>query len=333
MIFVSIVIFCAIVGDISSASYNLNPQESLPDCSTRKKLKIPSFRFLGLQLTNMVRTLGAHTMSIDVRNAILRGIEQGMKQTELARLFHVHKSTICHFLKRFSADGVIAPAPIPGRSRMTSRLTDRNILRLSRGNPRLTSTDIQRELAVASEQIPSTRTIRRRLQAAGLNGRRPAKKPLISEKNRGARVRWAQEHIGWTRQQWNNVLFSDESKFNLMGSDGIKYIRRPLGRRFDPLYQLPTVKHGGGNVMIWGCFSGHGIGPLRQIHGDLDRYGYEDILETTMRPFALQNSAEKFAQLEEAWKSIPQSFLDTLLDSMPRRCQAVIDAKGFATKY
>ncbi|KAK6025514.1 transposase [Ostertagia ostertagi] len=126
----------------------------------------------------------------------------------------------------------------------SSDVTNRNITRLSRGNPRLTFTGIQRELAVASEQIPSTRTIRRRLQAAGLNGRRPAKKPLISEKNRGARVRWAQEHIGWTRQQWNNVLFSDESKFNLMGSDGIKYIRRPLGRRFDPLYQLPTVLEG-----------------------------------------------------------------------------------------
>ncbi|VDL68497.1 unnamed protein product [Nippostrongylus brasiliensis] len=46
-----------------------------------------------------------------------------------------------------------------------------------------------------------------------------------------------------------------------------------------------------------------------------------------------RNSAEKFAQLEEEWKSIPQSTIDNLLDSMPRRCQAVIDAKGFATKY
>ncbi|GBL73201.1 hypothetical protein AVEN_159266-1 [Araneus ventricosus] len=27
------------------------------------------------------------------------------------------------------------------------------------------------------------------------------------------------------------------------------------------------------------------------------------------------------------------SFIQTLLDNMPRRCQAVIDASGFATKY
>ncbi|KAK6023086.1 transposase, partial [Ostertagia ostertagi] len=47
--------------------------------------------------------------------------------------------------------------------------------------------------AAGSEQTPSTRTRRRRrLQAAGLVGRCPAKKPLISEKNRDARVKWAQ---------------------------------------------------------------------------------------------------------------------------------------------
>nr|XP_012234568.1 PREDICTED: uncharacterized protein LOC105679233 [Linepithema humile] len=39
------------------------------------------------------------------------------------------------------------------------------------------------------------------------------------------------------------------------------------------------------------------------------------------------NTAEKFAQLEKEWKKIPQSTINTLIDSMPRRCQAVIDAK------
>ncbi|KAK6755720.1 hypothetical protein RB195_014235 [Necator americanus] len=271
--------------------------------------------------------------------------------------------------------------------------TSRSILRMSRANPKLTASDIQSELAIANQQIPSVRTVRRRLQDAGLKAS-CKKKPLISKKNCVARVKWAKEHIGWTRQQWNKVPFSDESKFNLMGSDGIKYVRRPAGKRFHPMYQLPIVKHGGGNIMFWGCFSSHGVGPLRQIHGSLDRYGYEEILETTMRPFALQiigrgfifqqdndpkhtsshirdwfnrrhvevfdwpsqspdlnpiqhlweelerrmkgkkarNSAEKFAQFEEVWNAIPQSCVDNLLDSMPRRCHAVIDAKGFATK-
>uniref|UniRef100_A0A8R1IPW2 Uncharacterized protein n=1 Tax=Caenorhabditis japonica TaxID=281687 RepID=A0A8R1IPW2_CAEJA len=43
------------------------------------------------------------------------------------------------------------------------------------------------------------------------------------------------------------------------------------------------------------------------------------------------NANQKFAQLEAAWKSIPMTVVKTLLDSMPRRCQAVINAKGYPT--
>ncbi|GBN91281.1 Transposable element Tc1 transposase [Araneus ventricosus] len=45
-----------------------------------------------------------------------------------------------------------------------------------------------------------------------------------------------------------------------------------------------------------------------------------------------RNADEKFSKLEEEWKKIPLSVIQTLLDSMPRKCQALIDAKGFPTK-
>lgn len=35
----------------------------------------------------------------------------------------------------------------------------------------------------------------------------------------------------------------------------------------------------------------------------------------------------------EAWEELTESFLAELLDSMPARCQAVIDANGMHTKY
>ena len=58
-------------------------------------------------------------------------------------------------------------------------------------------------------------TARRILIKAGLRGRRPAKKPLISKKNRVARVKFAKEHEHWTVRQWTRILFSDETKNNL----------------------------------------------------------------------------------------------------------------------
>ena len=61
------------------------------------------------------------------------------------------------------------------------------------------------------------------------------------------------------------MLWSDESKFNLGGSDGRLGVRRPRGKKFNPRYTTPTVKHAGGNLMVWGCFSGYGIGPIHHL--------------------------------------------------------------------
>ena len=171
----------------------------------------------------------------------------------------------------------------PGKARVTSRAMDRSIVRARREDLRRTATDIHTIVSSPQEPTPSLRTIRRRLAAVGLHGRRPVKKKLISKKNRKIRVDWAKQHLHWTRQEWSRVVCSDESKFNLFRSDGVKWIRRPVSTRFDPKYQKPTVKHEGGSVMIWGCFCASGMGPLRCITGAMDRFVYEDVLELLWR--------------------------------------------------
>ena len=37
--------------------------------------------------------------------------------------------------------------------------------------------------------------------------------------------------------------------------------------------------------------------------------------------------------VNEAWDAVPADYLSQLIDEMPARCQAVIDAKGKITKY
>ena len=49
---------------------------------------------------------------------------------------------------------------------------------------------------------------------------------------------------------WNHVLWSDEIKINLLGLDGFKYVWRRPGEEYKDKCLMPTVKHGGGNVMV-----------------------------------------------------------------------------------
>ena len=40
-----------------------------------------------------------------------------------------------------------------------------------------------------------------------------------------------------------------------------------------------SVKHGGGNVMVWGCFGGGKVGDLYKVKGILNKVGYHSILQ------------------------------------------------------
>ncbi|GFV36964.1 transposable element Tcb1 transposase [Trichonephila clavipes] len=50
---------------------------------------------------------------------------------------------------------------------------------------------------------------------------------------------------------WKKVIFCDESKFNIFGSDGRRTVWRKPNTALDPKNLHPTVKHGGVSVMVW----------------------------------------------------------------------------------
>jgi Transposase len=133
--------------------------------------------------------------------------------------------------------------------------------------------------------------VKRRLNNAGLFGRRPVKKPLISSKNRIARVDFAKKHQNRSAADWSKVLWSDVSKFLLFGSDEINYFRRGINQRYDPKHQLPTVKHGGGSIMVCEWFSCDGLGPIHRIEGIMDQFVYKNIISDVMLPHAKNEMA------------------------------------------
>ncbi len=57
------------------------------------------------------------------------------------------------------------------------------------------------------------------------------------------------------------------------------------------------------------------------------------ILDYRCRERVANTPTELFELLQTAWNDLPISTLQDLVASMPRRCQAVIDSKGFMTKY
>ncbi|MBN3271204.1 ABI2 protein, partial [Polyodon spathula] len=69
-------------------------------------------------------------------------------------------------------------------------------------------------------------------------------------KNIGLRLAWAMKHRQWTTEDWKVVLWTDESKFEIFASSRRVFVRRRVGERMVPCCVTPTVKHGGGRVMV-----------------------------------------------------------------------------------
>ncbi len=83
---------------------------------------------------------------------------------------------------------------------------------------------------------------------------------------------------------WNHVLWSDETKINLFGSEGVKCLWQQPGEEYKDKFVLPTVKHSGGSFMVRGCMSAAGTGELQIIEGAMNANMFYDILKQSMIP-------------------------------------------------
>ena len=70
----------------------------------------------------------------------------------------------------------------------------------------------------------------------------------------------------------NKMIWADENEIELFGLNAKRHVWRKPDTN-------PTVKHGGGSIMLWGCFSAAGTGKLVRIEGKINGAKYSEILD------------------------------------------------------
>ena len=130
----------------------------------------------------------------------------------------------------------------------------------------------------------SVTTVKRRLIEAGLGGRIATRKSLLRPQNKKRRLQWAKQHEQLTVDDWKRVHWTDDSKFQIFGLKRIVYVRGNVVERMIKQSVVPTVKHGGGSVMVWGCCGGNNIGDIVEKDGIMTKEVYLSVLKNHAIP-------------------------------------------------
>lgn len=109
-------------------------------------------------------------------------------------------------------------------------------------------------------------------------GRVARQKPMLTSRHMRRRLDFAKKYKHWTKKDWEQVLWTDESPFGIFGECGKTYVRRRPGEEFNIECVKPTLKHGGGKIQVWGCFTANGVGHIHHIKETMAQNMFTQIL-------------------------------------------------------
>ena len=88
-------------------------------------------------------------------------------------------------------------------------------------------------------------------------------------------LEFAKGHQKDSQAMRNKMIWSFEAKIEPFGLNAMRHFRRKHGT-------IPTVKHGGGSIMLWGCFSAVGTGRQVRIKEKMNGANYREILDENL---------------------------------------------------
>ncbi|GFU88900.1 transposable element Tcb1 transposase [Trichonephila clavipes] len=174
-------------------------------------------------------------------------------------------------------------------------ITERRVINQVKIDPKISAPKIAASTFNTLGRSVSAETVRRVLRKAGYNGRAARKKPLIGKRNRVKRLKFAKEHILKPQQFWNEVIFSDE-----------KWLFYHCRNQLNTPLQSPNLS------------------VIENLWSHLER---------AVQKHQITSKEQLKSVLQEEWLNIAPDTTRHPVESMPRRLEAVISAKGYATKY
>ena len=336
----------------------------------------------------------------------------GKSFAAIGRELEVNADTVRKIWNRYEEHGNTKSAPRSGRPTKLDNRDRRHLKRYVKKNWSNRHEPL-RDITNTLNLDVHPDTLRKEIQAFGLNHRKQCRRPYLSPKQKEARLKFAEEHIHWTIEDWRRVIFTDEMGLQTGANEGIVWVWRAPEEEYSEDCCGVTHKSGFKKIKVWGAIRYNALSKLvilkergereegrfsgkdymEQVMdeelfdflassmeelGDVlimeDGAGYHEGAATKRREqykadgiwqgwgphtwpanspdlnpienlwHILRSNIQKrvprpmkkedlVAAVQEEWAKLDMAKVNSLIESMPRRLQAVIDAKGGSTKY
>jgi transposase len=221
-------------------------------------------------------------LSVVERAEVIGAWKCDVSKTEISKRLEIPLRTIYNIIEKYNKEGTVENDKRSGRPKSLSDRDKRALVKVVRKNRKNAVEDYKNEINKVLSRPVSTRTVQRNLHEMGYYARAGKRKPLISEINRKKRCHFVRCCKDWL--EWNEVIFSDESRFNVFDNDSQNWVWRQPHEKYNIDCLVPKVAHSPG-IMVWGCFTRDQIGPLIQVDGSITGEAYEKILKDHLLPF------------------------------------------------
>ncbi len=249
------------------------------------------------------------TNSPNAAAKIVEQYQKGVSQRKIAESLKLSSSTVHNIIQRFRESGTISVRKGQGRKTI---LDARDLQALRRHCITYRNATVMEITTWAQEYFQKTlsvNTIHRAIRRCRLKLNRLKNKPYLNMLQKRRHFLWAKAHLKWTVAKWKTVLWSDESKFEvLFGKLGRHVIRTKEDKNNPSCYQRSVQKPA--SLMVWGCMSACGMGSLHIWKGTINAERYIQVLEQHMehrlfqgRPciFQLDNARPHTASITTSW--------------------------------
>lgn len=219
-------------------------------------------------------------ISNSVKTKILSLLRSGATFRYIASQLGVSISTVSSVKREHNLDGQLRRRGGQAKLSPTTKNYIKFLIKSGRASNAVQVTRILEKEDIAHV---CPQTVRNVLKKAGLRAIKKKKKPRLLSYHKAARLKFAREHKDWDEKDWELVIWSDETIIHLNEPTSCCWAWKETNADIKDQHVQPTVKFGGGYLMLWGCMTARGVGYCCRLDDNMDAELYVQILNDKLR--------------------------------------------------